>query len=248
MSDFNPKSTLWPEHEDTFSLKNILIASGIFHLVIALVLGGFYLWEDEPTIIPVPPIMELVSVPPPPKTKPKVVKPKKPIEKPKPQEKPQVEPEVKPEPDPKPKPEPPDEPPKQKTPIEEPVEEPSEEPVEEWDTDFEDKPQEKEVQKVVAPKVDNRLRMFENTVRQNIMKNFSPPKGLGVPYGTEFLIEITCVRQGGKAIGVRVHTSSGSGSLDKYGLRAINLAILPPIPPNYPDDKVKLHVKFVYNE
>lgn len=245
--------TVWPADQREMDVKKLLGASVIFHMVIIGLITGAMFWESEPEVIEVPPIMELVSAPPPPKT------PPKPVKEVEPDPEPEVEPEIEPEPQLELEPTHPEElkpkdPPKEKpketskeTPKDPPKEEPQE-PQEEWDTDFETEEPTPKVQKVIAPKVDNRLRMFENTVRAKIMRNFNPPKGLGLPYGTEFLIEITCLRQGGASVNVKVHTSSGAYSLDKYGLRAIKLAILPKIPPNYPEDKVKLHVKFVYKE
>lgn len=249
MSNKPSFSEIGPSEEKLFPIQTILKVSAVFHVFLIGLALIFYFWEDEPTYIPVPPIMELVSAPAPKvKTvKPKVTKPKPEpkVEEPTPEPEPKIEepqPKVEePKPEPKPKPKPQSEPKVEEVQDSEPVEE-------EWDTDFETEAPAEEVQKVVAPKVDSRLRMFENTVRSKIMRNFAPPKGLGLPYGTEFLIEITCLRAGGRAINVKVHTSSGSFSLDKYGLRAINLAILPKIPPHYPEDEVKLHVKFVYNE
>lgn len=248
MSNQPSFSDIGPSEEKLFPLKAILKVSAVFHVLLIGVALIIYFWESEPTYIPVPPIMELVSAPAPkvktvkPKVSQSKPKPKPKVEEPQPDPEPKVvEPEPQPDPDPKPQPDPKPEPQAEEPQDSEPVEE-------EWDTDFETETQAEEVQKVVAPKVDSRLRMFENTVRSKIMRNFAPPKGLGLPYGTEFLIEITCLRMGGKAVNVKVHTSSGSFSLDKYGLRAINLAILPKIPPHYPEDEVKLHVKFVYNE
>lgn len=232
-------------------------------MIIGFVIG-ISLYRQEPKVVVIPPIMELVSAPSPPQV------PTNPIQEVRSKVKPTIIESVANEQESKPiitpSQDPPKTPPKIKIkkkpqsqaqekllnpaakPKEIPVENPPKKPEEEWDVDFETDEPAPQVQKVVAPKLDHKLKMFENTVRSKIMKNFSPPKGLGLPYGTEFLIEITCLRKGGRAVNVRVFTSSGAYSLDKYGLRAIKLAILPEIPPNYSEDQVKLHVKFVYNE
>lgn len=238
MKDSRRIQTVWPKNQKELDFKTLIKVSVIFHVAVIALIVSAVNWKSEPEIIEIPPIMELVSASPPKRVSPRP--------RPKPQEKLDTEPKPKPKPQHEPKPRP--DPKPKDEPKSEPEPDPQEEPQDEWDTDFESEKKEPVVQKVVAPKVDNRLRMFENTVRAKIMRNFNPPKGLGVPYGTEFLVQISCLRNGGVAVDIRLHTSSGANALDKYGLRAIKLAILPKIPPNYPEDKVKLHVKFVYNE
>ena len=249
------RQSIWLESDKELNWKKLFLFSVVFHALVFLGIWSSTLFESEDVLLPLPPIMELVSVPPPPKIKPKVRKPQPPVEEVEPEiEVPDSEPEIPPEPAPKP----PKKKPTKVTPPSAPEtpeapEEPSPpemDPPDMQAPEFEETPIQIKAPpiKINLPQIDSRLNLFYATVKRKIMINYRPPKNAGVAFGTEFMFELTVLRAGGKAIGVKLKNSSGSKLLDDIAKRAIRLAQLPPIPSIFPKNETKLFILVKYEE
>jgi protein TonB len=86
-------------------------------------------------------------------------------------------------------------------------------------------------------------------LRDKIQKNWKPPTGM--PSKGEFIaakVKFT-VRRDGMIIGVNVEDSSGLAFFDQSALRAVlNSNPAPPLPRAYDEDRLGVHVSFVFGE
>lgn len=86
-------------------------------------------------------------------------------------------------------------------------------------------------------------------LRDKIQKNWKPPTGM--PAGGEFITATVRfrVRRDGMIIGAGVEESSGLAFFDQSALRAVlNSNPAPPLPRAYDEDRLGVHVSFVFGE
>jgi len=222
------------------AMPRILGVSLAFHLavLVAVILSSWSLQgPPQPTI----PVFELVTVqqnsrprmsrPRPPQPVPEKVQPQlepKPIAKPEP--KPQVKPQLKPEIRPNAKPDP-----RPAEPVKEPVAAASE-PAPSQDMDmpmdlptFDDLPA---LRPVGMVDMDPLLQVYLERLVAVLMQNFNPPSGMDVRRGTKTSVQFTIERTG-EITGIVLRKSSGNGIWDRLSMRAVQIAKVPPLPPNY---------------
>ena len=217
-------------HKEAF--PRIFGASIAFHLgLVCLVVILSWSLQDEPQ--PVIPVFELVNVqqpvrprparPRPPQPTPPKPEPTKPQAKPEP--KPQVKPELPPEikPQETPPPEPPTEPVAESAPVEPDMDMPLDMP------DFDDMPA---LRPVGAVDMDPLLQVYLERLVAILMQNFNPPSGMDIKRGTKTSVQFTIERTG-QITGIVLRKSSGQAVWDRLSMRAVQIAKVPPLPPNY---------------
>src|SRR5690606_14305143 len=95
---------------------------------------------------------------------------------------------------------------------------------------------------------DPRLARWAARVQRLVEVQWNPPTGIDAPRGTKAVISFEVVRSGGKPGAVEVAKSSGNTMLDDLARRAIlRLETIPPIPENFPEDRLKVSYEFIYN-
>jgi periplasmic protein TonB len=222
------------------ALPRILGVSMAFHLavIIAIVVAS---WSFKEPPRPIIPVFELVNVeqparprasrprPPPPPVTEDLPKPE-----PKPVVKPDLKPEIKPKVDPKPQPKPEVKPKVDAKPDPKPVEKAVEEPAPPDDMPmdlptFSDMPA---LRPVGMVDMDPLLQVYLERVVAILMQNFNPPSGTEVRRGTKTSVQFTIERTG-EITGIVLRNSSGNAVWDRLSVRAVNLAKVPPLPPNY---------------
>jgi TonB family protein len=189
--------------------------------------------KEPPKPKPKPPEPEKVVIPEPKPEKDAVkIKPKPEPPEPKPEEKPKEEekkPEVK-------KPEPVKEPPKEAEP----------------DSVFSPKPEPDPTPSVGGIQIDNPNFKFDYylaMLQMKIQQNWNVPNGLPVrEEGVIATVKFT-IRRDGSITRVDVEESSGLRFFDQSALRAVvNSSPAPPLPRAYGEDKLGVHVNFVFKE
>lgn len=226
------------------ALPRILVASVAFHLalVVAVVIASWSLQDDAKPAIPV---FELVQVeqptrtrgsrprPPEPRPEPPPVQPEpkpelKPIPKPQPTSKPEPKPQLKPvvrsEPSSKTEPAP-----KESAPA---APEPSMDMPSDTRMDMPDFGGMQSLRPVGMVDMDPLLQVYLERLVSILMQNFNPPSGTAIKRGTKTSVQFTIERSGAIS-GIVLRSSSGNAVWDRLSMRAVQIARVPPLPPNY---------------
>lgn len=223
-------------HKEAF--PRIFGASLAFH--VGLVLLIFLLsWSLQEDATPVIPVFELVNVqqpvrPRPARPRPPEPTPPKPPEPVKPQAKPEPKPEIKPQLKPEVKPALKPEVKRQPQPVAEPVSEPAppEEPVMDMPLDMPDFDNLPALRPVGAVDMDPLLQVYLERLVAILMQNFNPPSGMDVRRGTRTAVQFT-IERSGAITSIVLRQSSGNAVWDRLSMRAVQIAKVPPLPPNY---------------
>lgn len=87
------------------------------------------------------------------------------------------------------------------------------------------------------------------TLRDKIQSNWRPPSGLPAMEGGYSAVVRFTIRRDGAIIGADVEESSGLRFFDQSALRAVvNSNPAPPLPRAYDEDRLGVHVSFVFSE
>jgi TonB family protein len=83
------------------------------------------------------------------------------------------------------------------------------------------------------------------TVQNNIAKEWDPPVGI-VGEGTVFAVIYFQIERDGRIVRPEVETSSGVSLFDETARRAVQRAVLPPLPSEFGDERLGIHFQFAY--
>jgi TonB family protein len=80
--------------------------------------------------------------------------------------------------------------------------------------------------------MDPLMQVYLEQLQRILMQNFSPPSGVAIGKSEKTSIQFT-IQRNGQITGVMMKRSSGNGTWDRLATRAVTIARLPPLPPNY---------------
>ncbi len=83
------------------------------------------------------------------------------------------------------------------------------------------------------------------TVQNNIAKEWDPPAGI-VPEGGLFAVIYFQIERDGRIVRPEVETSSGVPLFDETARRAVQRAVLPPLPSEFNEERLGVHFQFEY--
>lgn len=223
------------------AMPRILGVSVAFHLALLLVIVVTSWTMREPPR-PMIPVFELVKVdqpsrvrasrPKPPAPAPKnIPEPPQPVKpEPKTAVKPQVKPQLKPEIRPNALPEPKQVEPAPAEVASAPASETSDMDMPKMDMpDFGGMPA---LRPVGMVDMDPLMQVYLERLVAILMQNFNPPSGTEVKRGTKTSVQFT-IERSGLITGIVLRHSSGNGVWDRLSMRAVQIAKVPPLPPNY---------------
>lgn len=217
------------------SITKIVVVSLVFHLlcIAALFIVNNINFKSEPEPIPVFEMVQVAA----PVPRQVVHRPKPKVEPPKPKVKKELPPEPK------------QEEPKQEEPKPEPVEEVVEETTEEVTDDFPiddmdlptmDAPS---LHPVGSVDMDPLMQVYLERLKQIIMQNFNPPNGMNIGKDAKTTVQFT-VDRFGLISNITLKRSSGNKTWDHLSMRAIQIAKVPELPPNYRAPALSLNFNF----
>lgn len=226
------------------SITKIVMVSLFFHLIVfsVLFLVNHINFKETPEPIPV---FEMIQVAPPaPPQQVHRARPK--AEPPKPKIKKELPPEPKAEPEPKPEPKPEEPEPVEEEP--EPVEEVVEEVADDFPIDDMDLPsmEASSLHPVGSVDMDPLMQVYLERLKQIIMQNFNPPNGLNISREAKTTIQFT-VDRFGAITNITLKRSSGNKTWDHLSMRAVKIAKVPELPPNYRAPALSLNFNFTPN-
>ena len=214
------------------SITKIVLASLFFHLLLigVLIILNNINFKTEPEPIPV---FEMIQVAPP-APRQVVHRPKPKVEPPKPKVKKELPPEPKQEPEPKPE---------EPEPVKEEVVE--EEVTDDFPVDDMDLPtmEAPSLHPVGSVDMDPLMQVYLERLKQIIMQNFNPPNGMNIGKEAKTTVQFT-VDRFGLISDITLKRSSGNKTWDHLSMRAIKIAKVPELPPNYRAPALSLNFNF----
>ena len=217
------------------SITKIVLASLFFHLLLigVLIIINNINFKTVPEPIPV---FEMVQIAPPAPRMPVAPRPKPKVEQPKPKVKKELPPEPKQEPEPKPE---------EPEPVEEVVEEVTEEVTDDFPVDDMVLPsmESSSLHPVGSVDMDPLMQVYLERLKQIIMQNFNPPNGMNISKEAITTVQFT-VDRFGLISNITLKRSSGNKTWDHLSMRAIQVARVPELPPNYRAPALSLNFNF----
>jgi len=225
------KGSLYFSSSINSSITKIVVVSLVFHLlcIAALFIVNSINFKTEPEPIPV---FEMVQVAPPAPRMPVAPRPKPKVEQPKPKVKKELPPEPKQEPEPEP--------------VEEVVEEEvTEEVTDDFPVDDMVLPsmESSSLHPVGSVDMDPLMQVYLERLKQIIMQNFNPPNGMNISKESITTVQFT-VDRFGLISNITLKRSSGNKTWDHLSMRAIQVAKVPELPPNYRAPALSLNFNF----
>lgn len=95
--------------------------------------------------------------------------------------------------------------------------------------DFKDQPQIRTVESML---IDPLMQVYLEQLQMILMQNFNPPDGLKIMKGSRTTVQFTIDRSG-HISDIHLKRSSSNSTWDRLSTRAVSMAHLPPLPPNY---------------
>lgn len=214
-------------------MTKVVVVSLFFHL---LVLGVVFLLNKiDFSVTPEPiPVFEMIQV--------ADLLPPQPVQRsrPKVEPKPKIKKELPPEPKQEEKP-------KKEEPIPDP-DPPPEEPVDDFPIDNMDLPamEASSLHPVGSLDMDPLMQVYLERLKQIIMQNFNPPNGMNISRDAKTTVQFT-VDRFGTITDITLRSSSGNKTWDHLSMRAIKIAKVPELPPNYRAPALSLSFNFTPN-
>ncbi len=107
-------------------------------------------------------------------------------------------------------------------------------------------PQEIETSQELQIPADPRLSFWAKRVKQMVENLWKPPSGIDILQDSKVVVSFI-VNRDGSVEEIQISVPTGNALLDELALRTIQrLGKVPPIPQNYPEDRLQVGYEFVY--